>query len=637
MKKHALITGILMGAWLCMSAPTTASSIQLASDVSEKIKISAAADIPTELFTLNTLPSDFVFGTSKSPTAAISFLESYIARVENGYYFSDLGAQREFLGLKRTVALATKQWQEVINLSQQIRSLEEKPAAREISSLLQEVYARTALITDEANRDAFASEYQKQLAQAFASVDVALAKDELQAILGRQKLLTENYLRGYITSYLDVQAKQTDMHVPAAFVGNLLSLHRTRNRLLPLNKQLVTGLSETLARVSDVKTENLWDKRAIVVDEGESILVAVWDTGIDAALHPDKMWVNPDKQALNAHGLAYTADFKKQRENLTKRVAPFADEIADLQYLLKGFFDQRNNKSTEASAHFQGHFASLTPEQMADLQWKLGEIATYAHGQMVSDVASFDMRQMELMNITMTWPTFGSLREQPIDEEYIDKLVAAATETVKFMQQHKVRVANLSWRFSLPMIEQGLLLSGLEKTPQSAKARAKKMFKTLNDGLTKAFASAPEILFVAGAGNEDENVEFVQSTPAGINLPNFITIGAVDQELQPTSFTSFGSSIDFYANGFDVDVRMPGGLEGQAEGTSISAPLVSNLAAKMLSLQPNLTPRKIVSMMREYATLEGEQKLPVIHPSATICALSPVTSGCSKNVIASVK
>lgn len=637
MKKHTLVTSVVMGTWLCLQAPATAATQQVTSAKAEKIKITAAAEIPSEMFSLDALPSEIVFGSSTTTDALISFLENYIQRVENNYYFSDVGARRQFLGLKRTVALAKQQWQQVIDVSQKIRALEEKPAAKEISSLLQEVYARTALEVDALGSEAFASAYQKQLLDAFAAVDVAIARDELQAILGRQKLLTENYLRGYITSYLDIQAKQTDLSVPAEFVGNVISLHRTRNVLLPLNERLVNGLTQVLARVNDIKTENLWDKRTIVVDEGESTLVAVWDTGIDADLHPKKMWVNPDKQALNANGLAFSANFEKQPENLTQRVAPFANDVSDLQYLLKGFFDQRNNKSTEAATHFQKHFASLSPQEMADVQWKLGEIATYAHGQMVSDVASYDMEQMELMNITMTWPTLGSLREQPIDEKYIDKLVAAATETVRFMQQHQVRVANLSWRFSLPIIEQGLLLSGLEKAPQPAKLRAQKMFKTLNDGLTDVFASAPEILFVAGAGNEDENIEFVQSTPAGINLPNFITIGAVDQELQPTSFTSFGSSIDFYANGFDVAVRMPGGLEGQAEGTSISAPLVTNLAAKMLSLQPDLTPAAIVAMMREYSTLEGEQKLPVIHPSATICALSPGISGCNKHVIASAK
>ncbi|MEL6724200.1 MAG: S8 family serine peptidase, partial [Pseudomonadota bacterium] len=220
---------------------------------------------------------------------------------------------------------------------------------------------------------------------------------------------------------------------------------------------------------------------------------------------------------------------------------------------------------------------------------------------------------VKILNVRYTWPT-DPLPTEPIDEEYVEGLVAAAQTTVDFLKANDVKVVNMSWRMTKPMIEGMLQITGAEPEVEARQERAAAIFKTLEDGLTEAFASAPDILFVAGAGNEDENVEFVTSVPAGINLPNVITIGAVDRELQPAGFTSYGASIDLYANGFEVPGRVPGGRELNLSGTSMAAPQVANLAAKMWATNPELTVTEVVEAMTNTATAEGEQALPVIHP-----------------------
>jgi len=120
-------------------------------------------------------------------------------------------------------------------------------------------------------------------------------------------------------------------------------------------------------------------------------------------------------------------------------------------------------------------------------------------------------------------------------------------------------------------------------------------------------------------------------------LPNVITVGAVDYQLQATSFTSFGSSIDLYANGFRVPARMPGGLKVEASGTSMAAPQVTNLAAKMLTIEPELTPEQLVALLKQHATIEGEQKLPVVHPVSTVCALAIDLPACKGQKVAGIQ
>ena len=137
-------------------------------------------------------------------------------------------------------------------------------------------------------------------------------------------------------------------------------------------------------------------------------------------------------------------------------------------------------------------------------------------------------------------------------------------------------------------------------------------------GARSSFRGAPEILFVAGAGNEDEDVDFVRSFPAGINLPNVITVGAVDSALQPAGFTSYGKSIDFYANGFEVPAKVPGGMPINISGTSLAAPQVTNLAAKLLAVNPKLTVAQVRAIIEATATEEGPKKLKVINPAAAL-------------------
>jgi subtilisin family serine protease len=195
-------------------------------------------------------------------------------------------------------------------------------------------------------------------------------------------------------------------------------------------------------------------------------------------------------------------------------------------------------------------------------------------------------------------------------------MAAYARQTVDYYKKNGVRVVNMSWRITEPQIAGSL--ASVEPDPAKRKARAKAVFETINKSLEDSFRSAPNILFVAGAGNEDEDVDFVRSFPAGLNLPNVITVGAVDVALQPAGFTSYGKSIDVYANGFEVPSKVPGGMPINISGTSLSAPQVTNLAGKLLAVNPNLTVAQIRAIIEETATAEGPRGLKVINPAAAM-------------------
>jgi len=110
---------------------------------------------------------------------------------------------------------------------------------------------------------------------------------------------------------------------------------------------------------------------------------------------------------------------------------------------------------------------------------------------------------------------------------------------------------------------------------------------------------------VAGAGNEDNSADFEEYIPAGLELPNLLTAGAVDQAGSETSFSTFGKTVVVHANGFEVESPVPGGVRMKLSGTSMASPQVANLAAKLIALKPELKPTELKALI-----LQGAERLP---------------------------
>ena len=118
---------------------------------------------------------------------------------------------------------------------------------------------------------------------------------------------------------------------------------------------------------------------------------------------------------------------------------------------------------------------------------------------------------------------------------------------------------------------------------------------------------------------EDSDNEFEEFSPSSFDLPNMITVGAVDQAGDETSFTSFGK-VDVYSNGFQVESYVPGGDRLPFSGTSMSSPNVVNLAAKLLAVDPSLTPAELREVIEagcdEHQT--GDRTVRLINPKKSM-------------------
>jgi len=72
------------------------------------------------------------------------------------------------------------------------------------------------------------------------------------------------------------------------------------------------------------------------------------------------------------------------------------------------------------------------------------------------------------------------------------------------------------------------------------------------------------------------------------------------------------------ANGFEAQSKVPGGMPINISGMSLSAPQVTNLAAKILAVNPKLSVAQLRAIIEETATAEGPRGLKVINPAAAL-------------------
>ena len=196
-------------------------------------------------------------------------------------------------------------------------------------------------------------------------------------------------------------------------------------------------------------------------------------------------------------------------------------------------------------------------------------------------------------------------------------------DTVAYFKQHGVRVVNMSWGEAQKDAEVSLEANGLGANAEERRETARKVFALQREGLYEAIKNAPDILFVCAAGNADNDVEFDEDIPSSFDLPNLLVVGAVDQAGDPTSFTSFGQTVQVYANGFEVESYVPGGTRMKFSGTSMASPNVANLAGKLLAIDPNLTPAKVVDLIKSGAdqATDGSSSYLLVNPKKTIAQL----------------
>jgi subtilisin family serine protease len=116
--------------------------------------------------------------------------------------------------------------------------------------------------------------------------------------------------------------------------------------------------------------------------------------------------------------------------------------------------------------------------------------------------------------------------------------------------------------------------------------------KALEDAIRAAGEAG--ILFVATAGNNSTDNDKRPHYPSNNDLPNVISVAALDRSDELASFSNFGAkTVHVAAPGREILSTWLNDDYREASGTSMATPYVSGTAALVLALEPNLTVEKL--------------------------------------------
>jgi len=588
-----------------------AAQAQAASAAQAKTPITRADQLPRRTYTLPKLPSELYEG----PMADLQPLADALLRDTKAdlaaYDIQDAATMRGVHGLLLSLAMMRGDLAEVKTQAAAMRALQDKPGLKLTTALANETVAEARAAGGDTA--AQAARVQSTLTQRLSALPWSEVENELKGAKSAFEIMNPSLTIGALRDQVDPMAKNADLKVPAGLVAGILGARLQRDQIVPMRAALLAAYSTVVDRnASAAARPDRWTERTVALPataKASPVLVAVWDSGVDLALF---------KTPANAaqRGVAFTDDWQPSTD-LLRPLGEAAPRWPQIKSYVKGSFDLQTALDTEDARRLKQAIATLKPEQLKGFQEDLAVGALYTHGTHVAGIAVDGNPFASVYAVTMLF----SHKVEPFkpSEERSRRTASGYQRAVDGMKAAGVRVVNMSWRYGPGAIEGALTYHNIGKDADDRKKTALALFALERDALRAAIASAPEIFFVAGSGNENNSADFSEYIPAGLELPNLITVGAVDKSGEETAFSTFGKTVVVHANGFEVDSVVPGGERARFSGTSMASPQVANLAAKMLALNPKLTPTELKA--RILAGAERRGRVNLIDPKKTLAAL----------------
>jgi hypothetical protein len=317
------------------------------------------------------------------------------------------------------------------------------------------------------------------------------------------------------------------------------------------------------------------------------VLISIWDSGVDVDVFKDQF----------VGGIAYDLDNRRT----TGYLYPLGDAKSRLPELFRYLQGREDffmaGLATPEAREFRKKRASLNAAEMRAFTEDVELCSKYCHGTHVAGIVLDGNPFARLVVARYTWDYH--FIPKPLSIERAKAKAREWQETVDYFKEQHVRVVNMSWSYSLKEFEDNLQANQIGKDATERAALARKILDILKPALFEAIKTAPDILFVGGAGNESKDVVFHEYIPPSFELPNLLAVGAVDQSGEPTTWTNFGKTVQVYANGSQVESYVPGGHHMKWSGTSMAAPNVANLAGKILAIKADLKPADVIALIKK--------------------------------------
>ena len=585
----------------------------------EKKRIDKAADLPRFSYKVDGPLEEIIRDNSKFAAFARAYrtdVESVLAQ----YDIADKAALRGMLSSLMQLDFIEGRYDAALKRATEVRELQEKPADKLLSGLQIKAYVDAQQKTGTIATDAWRKDVGQRVSAALDPLPFAVVQNDVREMKANIEIASESLALGYVREVLQPTA---------ARAGSLSSdlaplLVSTRYRLLvtlPLKATLIDVYSGYLSKYTVAKVD-IWAARDVQLPASGSagtytpVTIAVWDSGSDTALFKNQV-------ALDASGKPLVIAFDKFSNPSTGELYPIPPELMSrlpvMKSRTKGFSDLQSNIDSPEATEVKKYLSALKQDQYKRAIEELRLAGNYMHGTHVAGIATAGNPYARLVTARIE---FGhTLIPNPCPSKELSERDAKASQAyVDFFKKSGVRVVNMSWGGTVKDVESELELCGIGTTPDERQKLAREYFDIGKNALTQAFASAPDILFVTAAGNANSDSTFSEAIPAGIVLPNLLTVGAVDLAGDEAPFTSYGPTVIVHANGYQVESFIPGGDRVAESGTSMASPQVAGLAGKILAVNPKLKPTELIALIASTADKTADGRRTLINPKRAVAA-----------------
>lgn len=585
-----------------------------------RIRIENADELPRHTYPVPESATRLVEDDAQFAALAAKLVADLRADLEK-YEIADRATLKTYYNTLGTLAMLAHDHDTSLAYADSIRLIEDKPALQALAGTFERALAAAARASEHDPEKAFEHAYRREI----AALPYDVVQAELKSLKGMVEITSTGFLMGIVQGLVEPAARSGE--ISRELAETVVRARLYLKVLQPIQDETVLVLAEAIA-ANVTEKPDIWSGRDVALDDKDGltpVVVSIWDSGVDTELFAGRLFVNTNEIPDNGldddgngfvddvHGIAYDLDANRTTDLLIP-LTYGSDEEANYRRHLKGFMDLRSGIDSRDASELRQIFAGIDQNEFQPFIEGFTQYANHAHGTHVAGIAVAGNPAARILIGRLTFDH----RLVPVLPT-IELIRAGATqfrETVEYFRTHGVRVVNMSWVFMPQHFERVFEAHNVGGSADERKALARRYYDIVADALRGAIEEAPDILFVAAAGNWDDDNRFVDSAPASFDLPNLITAAAVDRAGDEAAFTSYGK-VEIYANGYEVESFLPGGERSALSGTSMAAPQVANLAAKLLAVHPDLT----VAQLRA-AILEGADER-VIGEGKRIMLLNP--------------
>ncbi|MCO5125476.1 MAG: S8 family serine peptidase [Rhizobacter sp.] len=591
----------------------------LASPVSaeQKKRIDKAADLPRFTYKLDASLEQ----TVRDPALFAAFATQFrrdTQSVLDGYEIEDKSTLRQLIGSLTLLDYLEHHPDAALAGLAKVKALQEKPADKLLSGMVLGSIIAAQQQTGSADSQAYLADVGRRVGSALEAMPFDVIANDVREQKASIEIMSEALALGYLREVLQPTVDQAGGVLSSEFAAALIGARYRLTTVLPLKPTLIATYTDYLARHTVVKPD-IWAARNVELpDTGPytPVVVGIWDSGTDTALFKGR--VQPDKTGRPA-----VIAFDKYSNPSSGELQPLPEAVKarlpTMKSRTKGFSDLQSNIESAEASEVKKYLSALKPDEYKAAIEELRLAGNYMHGTHVAGIAVAGNPYARIVVARMEYGY--TLKPDPCPSMELSLRDAKAVQAyVDFLKANGARVVNMSWGGDVAGYEADLELCGIGKTPEERKALARTYFDIAKNALTKAFASAPEILFVTAAGNSNSDASFDEAVPSSIVLPNLLTVGAVDQAGDEASFTSYGPTVKVHANGYQVESTIPGGERVAESGTSMAAPQVTGLAAKMLAVNPKLQPAVLIRIIVSTADKTPDGRRVLVNPKKALMA-----------------